>query len=122
MPLETIVILAVAIMVLVLIVLFATGAFSRLFGSQRTLEQSVTPDQVASFRIGCEQACFQAQQLSKNQDGFLASDYCKRTIPAINGVHCWDTNVSVSCSKSFVLPAGNTVECGDDVTSDSCKC
>jgi hypothetical protein len=119
LPLETIVLAAVAILILVMIVLFATGSFAKLFGSQKTLSEQATPDQLASFRIGCEQACFQAQQLSKNADDFKRSDYC--TTKKLGDLHCWSENVSVSCSKTFTASTNERVECSGTVEGCDCE-
>jgi hypothetical protein len=106
LPLNVIVIAAIAIIVLVLVIAFATGALGKLFGGAKTFVDVATPEQVATFRISCEQACFAAQQLADSPEEWKASDYCDRTIKvndtATNTIldkHCWESPVVSECSK-----------------------
>mgnify|MGYP001318981788 CR=1 FL=1 len=119
LPLETIVVAAIAVLVLVVIILFATGSFAKLFGSQKVLTEQVTPDQLTSFKIGCEQACFQVKQLAKNADDFKASSYC--TTKKLGSLQCWSENVSVICSKTFATSTGGNLTCTEDLVQ-GCQC
>lgn len=101
LPLNTIVLAVIAIIVLVVVILFATGNLSKLFGSTQTIVSGSTPDEVAAFRIACKQACFQAQQLADTQAEWVTSKYCDTKYKVLdNNVekHCWDY---VSCTKIF---------------------
>jgi len=104
LPLNVIVIAAIAIIVLVLVVAFATGALGKLFGGAKTFVDIATPEQVATFRISCEQACFGAQQLADSPEEWKASDYCSKIIKVnetgtVSDKHCWEQPVVSECSK-----------------------
>lgn len=121
LPLETIVIIAAAVIVLVIVLLFATGAFSRLFGGERILESEATPEKIASFRLGCENACFQAKQLAHNSDDWRNSNYCTKRLIVNNTplYDCWTANVS--CSKDIANSTGGIWHCNATGTECSCQ-
>jgi hypothetical protein len=96
LPLSFIVIAVLAVLVLVLILGFATGTIPKLFGGAKMLAEEATPEQTASFRLGCEQACNYAKQLADTEEEWKASDYCKRLR---DKKHCWHADVAVFCSK-----------------------
>jgi len=124
LPLETIIIAALAVLVLVIVLLFATGAWSRLMGSEKILEQAATPGQISGFRLGCESACFQAKQLADNSNEWMASDYCTKSLKDNTTTYkCWTTNVSVECSKTFSTATGGTTICSNgSVSGKVCIC
>ena len=96
LPMNAIVLAAIAMLVLVVVLGFATGSFNRLFKSVKTLE-SVTPEQVSGFKIGCDQACFAEQQLTRNPIDFSKSEYCTKVLKnATRSLNCWD--VGTSCN------------------------
>jgi hypothetical protein len=122
LPVNLIVILIIGIIILLLVVAFATGSISKLFGGAKNIGEAVTPDQVATFRIGCAQACFSAQQLADTQGEWTSSSYCTKELP--NGtdtaIKCWDAGTE--CSKNVTISgveymfnatssAGNVVGC-----------
>lgn len=122
LPISTIVLAAIAVLVLVIIIGFTTGSLNKLFRSAQTISGSVTPDEVASFRIGCEQACFQAKQLADTQTKFKNSDYCSRGL--VNGsqtIKCWQAGVGVDCVYSITLP-DNTKETCQGTGTGGCTC
>lgn len=116
LPLNLIVIAAIAVLVLVLVVAFATGAIGKLFGGARIISEAATPDEIAAFKIGCEQSCFSAQQLSDTDTEFIKSGYCNKTIPVnetgtIVKKHCWQDPVDSGCTKVITNPAGGSWNC-----------
>jgi len=124
LPLNVIVIAAISILVLVLVIMFATGSLGKLFKGTQQLGEAATPEQIATFRIGCEQACFQAQQLADTPEEWEASEYCNRMIKVnetgtIVNKHCWEPPVTSECIKTteqfgtFGPPdkAGVTISC-----------
>ncbi len=98
LPINLIVIAIIGVIVLLLVVAFATGTLGKLFGGTKELSESVTPEQVATFRIGCKQACFGAQQLADTPGEWKKSDYCNRTI---GGQRCWE--IGAECSKNTTI-------------------
>jgi len=114
LPLETIVIVIITILVLIIVILFATGSLGRLLGGARMLEEEITPDQLATFRLGCENACFTAEQLTDSIDEFRASDYCHRNIS--NTVFCHSQQTGVDCSFQITQADGTRV----DISNDDC--
>lgn len=125
LPINTLVLAAIAILVLIMIIAFATGTFSRLFKGVSTIEQGATPEELTGFRVGCEQACFAAKQLTRTTHQFEASDYCKRTIKVnetnkLVSKNCWQSPINVSCS--FELVEGDvTKSCSGEGTTCTCK-
>jgi len=121
LPLETIIIAAMAILVLVIVLLFATGAWSRLMGGEKVLESEATPEQISGFKLGCENACFQAKQLADNPDEWRNSDYCQKNLIVNNTplYKCWEANVS--CSKDIPNPGGTIWHCTATVAG-GCVC
>ena len=114
LPINLIVIVAIAVLVLVLVIAFATGSLSKLFGGAKLLSETATPDQAAAFKIGCEQACFSAQQLSNTENSWGNSSYCGRIISTTesgNNTHCWEAPVVSECSKSITLADGSKKTC-----------
>ena len=100
LPLNVIVLAAISVIVLVMFIAFATGSFSKLFKGTETLGEAVTPEQIATFRIGCEQACFQAKQLADSPEEWNSSTYCCRTLNISNVItHCYENPVGVECGK-----------------------
>jgi hypothetical protein len=99
LPLNVIVIAAIAILVLVIVIMFATGSMSKLFGGTQLIGTEVTPNQISSFKIGCNQACFSAQQLANTESDWKTSEYCQRTLSGIG--KCWDANVT--CTKNETI-------------------
>ena len=118
LPLETIIIVAVAVLVLVIVLLFATGAWSRLIGGEQIIAQTVTPEQISGFRLGCENYCFQAKQLANNPAEWAASDYCTKRLN--NTRPCWGENITVICSKDIPNPTGEVWHC--NATGTNCPC
>lgn len=122
LPISTIVLAAIAVLVLVILVAFTTGSLNKLFTSTQTISGSVTPDEVASFRIGCEQACFQAKQLADTQTKFTNSDYCSRNlVNSSQTIKCWQAGVGVDCIYNITLPDHTEVTCQGAGTG-SCTC
>lgn len=121
LPLETIIIAALAVLVLVIVLLFATGAWSRLIAGEKIIEQAATPEQIAGFRLGCENACFQAKQLADNPNEWKVSDYCTKSLKSNTTTYkCWTANVSVECSKDIPNPNGGVWHCNS--TGTNCVC
>jgi hypothetical protein len=105
LPLNLIVLAAIAVLVLVLVIMFVSGSLGNLFGGLRTIEEGATPEAVTGFRIGCEQNCFQIQQLADTERQFTGSAYCTDTIrvnttTGLQNIHCWQDPVIVDCSKT----------------------
>ena len=108
LPLETIVLAVIAIIILVLIILFLTGNLGKLFGTTQQLGEEITPDEIAAFRLGCEQACFSAKQLVDSEAEFKLSSYCVRNIS--NTVFCKSPQVGIDCTFEIRQPDGVIVQ------------
>ncbi len=128
LPLTVIVIAAISIIVLVLIVAFSTGAFGKLFGSTKTFIDVASPEEISTFRLGCEQACFSAKQLANTVAKFENSGYCERklvnkTETGTENIHCWQSTVVVDCEYTIVLPEGEKTCKGTGmIGAESCTC
>lgn len=114
LPVNLIIILIIGIIILLLVIAFATGTLGKLFGGAKELGEAVTPEQVATFRIGCKQACFSAEQLADTKGEWTNSDYCQRKLGSYN---CWSKNVTVDCSKNVTIEG---VEYMFSATSTGC--
>lgn len=107
LPINLIVILIIGVLILLLVIAFATGSITKLFGGTKNIGEAVTPDQVATFRIGCSQGCFSAQQLANTEGDWKKSDYCARKL--LNGtstdIKCW--HIGADCSKKSTIDGTN---------------
>ena len=117
LPLNVIVLAVVAILTLTLIILFATGSLGKLFKSTKTLEETVTPDQVATFRIGCEQSCFSARQFVNTQSEWTNSAYCNRMVGTFD---CLSPEVGVDCEFEVTEPGGNIITYNNSCCGGGC--
>ena len=105
----------IAILVLTLVIMFATGSFGRLTKQLRATEEAATPDEITTFRLGCEQAC-NANKLVKTEIAWRSSTYCTRTHYISEEepiVHCWKAPLGVPCSGTVGGVAISEVQCPD---------
>lgn len=111
LPISFIVLAVMGLLVLV-IVLTITGVLPKLFSSTKMMADAATPEQVTGFRIGCEQACFQAKQLADTENEWKWSEYCTRKIKTEQDAetHCWESPVSVDCTKTTELGIFGAIE------------
>ncbi|MEK6923491.1 MAG: hypothetical protein AABW84_02260 [Nanoarchaeota archaeon] len=77
LPLNTIILAILALLVLVFVVLFATGAFENLFGQTKTIAEATEADIVAA-QTKCSQWCLQAQG-SSTKLAWISSNFCTET-------------------------------------------
>lgn len=74
LPLNTIILAILALLVLVFIVLFATGAFGTLFGQTQDVAEATETSTVAA-QTKCSQWCLQAQGVD-TKDNWINSRFC----------------------------------------------
>jgi len=110
LPLNTIILLKLALLVLVFIVLFATGAFGTLFGQTKSVAGATETDIVAA-QTKCSQWCLQSQN-SKTEEEWTNSKFCKDTqLLDTNGdgtaenYNCYETTgdnpIAATCSTTI---------------------
>ncbi len=130
LPFSTIVLAVIAVLILVLIVFFITGGFSKVFPA--IYQQGVSNVQTAKAK--CQQYLAEAQlQLSSsmnpNQD-FGNTKYCKALFYIPNsqnnnnnnrGIHCWEDPINIKANFVVTTPAGKSYRCYID-QSNGCTC
>jgi len=67
----------IGLLVLVLIVAFATGSFSKLFGSSKALISTTSEADVIAAQNSCSQLCLQAGRV-KTEAEFNRTSYCTK--------------------------------------------
>ncbi len=125
-----IVFLAIALLILVLVVTFATGGITRLFGG---LVSTGTGD-LDRIKADCLASCTDAQSKvsTLGTDAWTATGYCTATIPfdddgdgtidADDYFSCWQSPIDVPCSTTVQTPAGAAITCQVDEATDTCVC
>lgn len=112
-----IIVIIIAVILLVIIIAFATGALGSMFGTINIAQSAATSDDVSLFRIGCDNACFEAKELVKNEMQWqFGSKYCTDTIWVDDSgdkikdsdevKHCWDSPVYSTCEFTLEVPSG----------------
>jgi len=99
LPMNIIAIAIIVILVLTLVILFATGMLTKLFKGTQQVSEAATPEELTAFKVGCQQACFTAQQLVKSEDEWKDSEYCTKYI--MNGsskLYCYNVT---TCTKTI---------------------
>ena len=129
---QFIVVIIIAVIILTLIILFATGTLGKLFGTTTVLGEAATPEDITSYKLECENACYQAKQLSDSTTEWLWSSYCTKTFSNIDvnkdeeitneekNLHCWQYPLSVTCYKSITEPNGKSFDCHEG--GADCEC
>ncbi|MBI2040827.1 MAG: hypothetical protein HYT16_01870 [DPANN group archaeon] len=119
LPLTTIAIAILVFLTLVVVVLFATGSFGRLFGTGAKLT-SAAGGEVGADQATCNSLCSTALQLPSTAN-FKASGYCAKvmkydtSVPkdgVLDNVNCWQGPVAITCS--------GTLSSGDAVSNADC--
>ncbi|MGC8941011.1 MAG: hypothetical protein ACP5JY_03180, partial [Candidatus Nanoarchaeia archaeon] len=64
LPISMIAVVIIVVLVLMLAILFTTGMLTKLFKGTQQVGEAVTPEQITAFKVGCQQACFAAQQMA----------------------------------------------------------
>jgi len=77
LPLNLIVLAIIALIVLVLVVGFATGSLSKLFGSTHALVSTTSEADIVAAQNTCSQLCLQAARIQTPAE-FKKSSYCTR--------------------------------------------
>jgi len=126
---NTIVYVAIALLVLVLIVAFTTGGLGNVFG--QIAETGI--DDVDTAKAQCSSICATAktQVSSSGHTSWQTSQYCRKqfnidTDGDGNGelYNCWESPIFISCSTSVRTPLGtfvlDTLNEGD--SSDGGEC
>jgi len=75
LPISTIVIAAISVLVLIMLIIFFTGGFSKIFKQTNTVTNIVEAD-ITAAQTKCTTWCSQAQNL--DADGQKKSSYCTR--------------------------------------------
>ncbi len=111
---NTIVYVAIALLVLVLIVSVTTGSF----GNLAKQFEDVTPDELETVRTSCTTACNTAKTAvaSSGANAFGTSQYCSSTYNVdVNGdglisdaenLPCWSPPISVNCQATGKTATG----------------
>lgn len=122
LPLTTIAIAILVFLTLVVVVLFATGSFGKLFGTGAKLT-SAAGGEVGADQATCNSLCSSALQLP-SKDNFKTSGYCKKVMKyntdnsadgSLESVSCWDSPVAITCTGT--LSSGDTVSVTSDATA-----
>ena len=118
-----IVYVAIALFVLVLVVAFATGGIGKGFRGITT----AGPGELDTLKNRCQSACNQAKSTvdSSGTSAWGSSSYCTEqytydknsdgTISEVNPdeiISCWESPISISCSKTVNTPEG-AISLGD---------
>jgi hypothetical protein len=133
LSIEFIVTAAIAVLVLMLIVGFATGAFKGLFQKAGLLEVA-TGDEITAYMIECRNACFEAKQTVRSESAWTGSKYCRTSKKNIDTnydsvlnasddseVHCWEKPLFVSCEGVAFSAGGVDYACKTPAQNDICK-
>ncbi|MBI4095751.1 MAG: hypothetical protein HY438_02730 [DPANN group archaeon] len=125
LPLTTIAIAILVFLTLVVVVLFATGSFGKLFGTGAKLT-SAAGGEVGADQATCNSLCSSSLQLPSTAN-FIAGGYCTKAMKYdtnkdgkidINDgggdgvVRCWEDPVAITCS--------GTLGSGDAVSNANC--
>ncbi len=126
---NTIVYVAIALLVLVLIVAFTTGGLGNVFG--QITETGI--DDIDTAKAQCSSICATAktQVSSSGHTSWQTSQYCRKQFNIdIDGdgngelYNCWDSPIFISCSTSVRLPIGtfvlDTLDEGDSSEGGEC--
>ncbi len=133
LSIEFVVIAAIAVITLLLIVGWGTGAFSGL-GRKIGLLEAATGDEITAYSIGCRNACFEATQLVKSKSSWEGSKYCTKYFPNIDTsgdsklgddddkeVHCWEAPLFVSCEGVTFTAEGVSYNCKNPGQDGTCN-
>lgn len=95
-----IVLAIIALLILVLIVAWATGAFGFLFGQTKTLA-GVTDADITVAQSKCSKYCLQAQAIT-SADEWINTSYCKTVVIKTpeKEIRCWQEPVNQFCEVS----------------------
>lgn len=127
LPLNTIILAILALLVLVFVVLFATGAFGTLFGQTQDVAEA-TETSIVATQTKCSQWCLQAQSSGTNLD-WENSKFCKETqLLDTNGdgeaepYHCYETGITSEnpTGKNPIAATCSTTLGGKQVTQANC--
>ena len=126
---NTIVYVAIALLVLVLIVAFTTGGLGNVFG--QITETGI--DDIDTAKAQCSSICATAktQVSSSGHTSWQTSQYCRKKFNIDTDgdgnaelYNCWDSPIFISCSTSVRTPLGtfilDTLDEGD--SSDGGEC
>ncbi len=118
LPMNTLVLGALALLVLIgMVTIFASGGGS-IFGSLGTITSGATPSGVSQARTVCDTACsnlrlaystWPLDGTSKDIDAFKFEKYCKlrfdvsKEITGVIAAECYSTQVGSSCSVEGTL-------------------
>lgn len=114
---NTIVYVAIALLVLVLIVSVTTGSFGNLAGQFK----DVTPDALESVKTKCTTMCNTAKTavVASGTDAFGTSQYCSRTfnidvdgdgsISDDENLPCWGDPIKVNCQATGTTATGTSI-------------
>ena len=128
LPLNFIVLAAIAVLILVLIVAFVVGGGGGLLG--QLFQTGPTPKE--TIVKNCDIACNELQTITSTTQ-FTVSKYCTKTyavdvdgsgkIEAAKGetgLKCWGKDIGAGCSVTFRTTAGDTKTCSMDSTVADC--
>jgi hypothetical protein len=117
LPINTIVIAILALLVLVFVILFATGSFSSLFGQTKNIGESSDTSIVAA-QTKCAQWCLTAQG-SKTTSEWTSSKFCKDTqLIDTDGDGASETYL---CNSDVISATCSTQIGGEQITQDRCN-
>jgi len=124
LPLNLIVLAAMAALILVLVIAFTIGGAGAFFGKIFRGGVTAVGEEINVVQTTCNSLCQQAQTVSSTVT-WKTSQYCRRTFnvdrngdgvlnqstsdPKANevGLHCADDPITVSCSASITTAAGS---------------
>ena len=133
LPLNTIVLAALAVLVLLLVVGFTTGSLSKIFGG---MGQQISKTDIDVARTTCKNLCLQLQQEAKagilTKSAAENSEYAKKTfVIDLDGdgkisssekdIHCWESPINEKCTVSIVTPSGTIYTCEGKGNSYICS-
>ena len=105
LPLNAIVLAVIAIIVLVLVVIFATGGLSKLFGGITTVGGQTSD--LGTAQVACQSAC-NSLKVGASEAMFKSSSYCtKRYTIDLNSNGKIETTVTTAGPKEIGIPCWN---------------
>ena len=123
-----IVFLAIALLILVLVVTFATGGISKLFGGLTT----TGPSELETVKNNCQRLCDDAKLKvdAQGYDVWETTPYCTERMPLdVNGdgeisedeyLACSEDPINVICTKTIRTPTGELITCTAE--NGECSC
>jgi len=110
----------IALLVLALILAFATGSFSRLTGKLKQTESTTDQSEIVAATTKCTQACQRARNIGISTQ-WTNTEYCDEIDFGDEKIHCWDPPINTWCDVRTKTPQGEDITCNPG-TADAATC